>query len=237
MAAVPTDWLMTLLPKHGGDDGGERPLRSLALPKIPADPQGPAIDHRADRGRSIRAGDRVERRRRRADERRWHRRDNRDRARRWLGRRLQQSDVRARHDARWPRGSRDQTIKVTRAWEPKDNGLPAHLDEDGVASLQLDPGAPVNIVIPALPYRAQPPPQARVTCGEPPRADRQRGAPSLADQVEMDKWLGAAVAAARSGIRSPRVLAQRLRCASMRAVRARRPPAATRSIAASPTSC
>ncbi|MCX5742310.1 MAG: MG2 domain-containing protein [Proteobacteria bacterium] len=78
-------------------------------------------------------------------------------------------------------------IKVTRAWEASDPGLEATLDEDGVASLQLDPGAPVSIVIPALPYRPGKP-AATVTRGEAAELILGDGAP-LADQVEMDRWL------------------------------------------------
>src|SRR6185295_12897628 len=56
-------------------------------------------------------------------------------------------------------------VTVRRAWQPGDPGITAELDEDGVASLQLDPGAPVNIVIPALPWRPSPRPPV-VTRGE-----------------------------------------------------------------------
>jgi len=49
-------------------------------------------------------------------------------------------------------------LLVKRLWEPTDKGVVAEADEDGVASLQLDPGPPVNVVIPALPFR--PPPKA-----------------------------------------------------------------------------
>jgi hypothetical protein len=51
------------------------------------------------------------------------------------------------------------TLNVKRLWEPSDPGTDAEADEDGVASLQLDPGPPVNVVIPAMPFR--PPPRAR----------------------------------------------------------------------------
>ncbi|MDB4957506.1 MAG: hypothetical protein JWO36_5075, partial [Myxococcales bacterium] len=78
-------------------------------------------------------------------------------------------------------------INVKRAWQANDNGIDATLDEDGVASLQLDPGAPVNVVIPAAPYRPQPK-QALVTRGEPQELIGDEGAP-LVDQEAMDKWL------------------------------------------------
>lgn len=49
-------------------------------------------------------------------------------------------------------------LTVKRLWEPTDKGVTAEADEDGVASLQLDPGPAVNVIIPALPFR--PPPKA-----------------------------------------------------------------------------
>ncbi len=78
-------------------------------------------------------------------------------------------------------------VTVTRAWQPHDRGMAAELDEDGVASLQLDPGAPVNIVIPPRPWRPAPRPPL-VARGEPRELIGGQGAP-LADQVELDKWL------------------------------------------------
>lgn len=78
-------------------------------------------------------------------------------------------------------------VKLKRTWQQNDNGLDGELDEDGVASMQIDPGAPVNIVIPALPWRPEPK-EALVTRGEATEMLGTEGA-SLADQVEMDKWL------------------------------------------------
>lgn len=78
-------------------------------------------------------------------------------------------------------------IRVKRAWEPADPGIRSTTDEDGVASLQIDPGPPVNVVIPPLPVRP-----------EPRRAAIQRtgveellhgAAASLADQVALDGWM------------------------------------------------
>ena len=80
-------------------------------------------------------------------------------------------------------------IKVKRAWQGDDPGLDAELDDDGVASLQLDPGPPVNVVIPARPYRPAPR-AAAVTRGEAEELIAGEGA-SLADQIEMDRWLAA----------------------------------------------
>lgn len=80
-------------------------------------------------------------------------------------------------------------VNVKRAWQPSDNGINELLDEDGVASLQVDPGAPVNVVIPAQPFRPAPR-AALVTRGEARELIGGEGAP-LADQVEMDRWLPA----------------------------------------------
>ncbi len=50
------------------------------------------------------------------------------------------------------------TLNVKRLWEPTDKGTDAVVDSDGVASVQVDPGPPVNVVVPAMPFR--PPPKA-----------------------------------------------------------------------------
>ena len=80
-------------------------------------------------------------------------------------------------------------ITVARAWQPNDRGIAAELDEDGVASLQLDPGAPVNIVIPAAPWR--PTPKRQVVARGGTRELIGGEAATLADQVELDRWLPA----------------------------------------------
>jgi hypothetical protein len=79
-------------------------------------------------------------------------------------------------------------IIVRRTWDARDPGVPTVTDEDGVASLQLDPGPPINVVIPPPPYR--PPPKAAVVSRNEPR-DLLGGSASLADQVVMDRWLPA----------------------------------------------
>jgi len=83
----------------------------------------------------------------------------------------------------------NRPITVKRAWQPNDAGVTAQLDADGVASLQLDPGPPVNVVIPALPWRPAARPQL-VTRGEIEDLLGDDGA-ALADQVEIDRWLAA----------------------------------------------
>jgi hypothetical protein len=77
-------------------------------------------------------------------------------------------------------------VKVTRAWQIDDPGIDADLDEDGVASLQIDPGPANNIVIPARPWRPAPK-RDLVSRGEALELIGDTGAP-LPDQVEMDRW-------------------------------------------------
>ncbi|HZN92168.1 MAG TPA: MG2 domain-containing protein, partial [Myxococcales bacterium] len=48
---------------------------------------------------------------------------------------------------------RGAELEIKRAWDPRDKGVKATTDEDGVASLQLDPGPPVNVIVPAMPVR------------------------------------------------------------------------------------
>lgn len=77
-------------------------------------------------------------------------------------------------------------LVVRRAWEAADPGIKTETDEDGVATLQLDPGPAVNVVIPGLPLRPPPRPPVveRTQLGE-----RLTGAePSLAEQLEIDAW-------------------------------------------------
>ena len=77
-------------------------------------------------------------------------------------------------------------VTVKRAWDATDTGTTEPADADGVAAIQIDPGAPVNVVIPALP--ARPPPRKQPI---------QRNAVSdlvssngigLADRLAMDRW-------------------------------------------------
>lgn len=49
-------------------------------------------------------------------------------------------------------------ILVTRAWRDDDKGYEATTDVDGVASVQIDPGDPVTVVLPQQPIRFRPPP-------------------------------------------------------------------------------
>jgi hypothetical protein len=180
----PPEWQDKLLPKKAitGDNG----RFELALPKIPADLQGQvtvsariaAIDPAGDRvegtARVLLSEDAIQ-----------------ASAVTELGGLVQGFNNRlyvrvATADGR-PLAS--TKIKVKRAWQADDPGTDADLDEDGVASLQFDPGPPVNIVIPPAPWRPQPK-AALVARGEPTELIGGEGA-SLADQVEMDKWLAA----------------------------------------------
>ncbi len=48
-------------------------------------------------------------------------------------------------------------VTASRAWDATDPGVTGIADADAVAALQLDPGKPVSVVIPPLPYRPPPP--------------------------------------------------------------------------------
>jgi hypothetical protein len=89
----------------------------------------------------------------------------------------------------------DTELVVKRAWEPNDPGVTAITDEDGVAVLQLDPGAPVNVVVPPMPVRPLPRPPVVVRG---PGKDLVTGqAAALADQLALDRLNGALVPCAR----------------------------------------
>jgi hypothetical protein len=52
----------------------------------------------------------------------------------------------------------DREISVTNRWDPRAGTQTARTDADGVASLQLDPGEPVNLLVPPPPLRQAPKP-------------------------------------------------------------------------------
>lgn len=181
----PTDWQETRLPKQAVTGATGR--FELALPKIPDDLQGkvtltarisavdPAGDRVAGAATVLLSQDGIE-----------------ASAVTELGDGLVESfNNRLYVRVARPDGEvlRNTKIRVKRTWQPNDNGIEAVLDEDGVASLQIDPGAPVNIVIPAAPYRPAPRPPL-VRHGEVEELIAGDGA-SLADQVEIDRWLAA----------------------------------------------
>ncbi len=49
-------------------------------------------------------------------------------------------------------------INVKRAWSPGDEGIDAELDSDGVTRIQMDPGRPISVIVPAMPIRKSPRP-------------------------------------------------------------------------------
>lgn len=80
------------------------------------------------------------------------------------------------------------TLNVKRLWEASDKGTDAEVDDDGVGSVQLDPGPPVNVVIPAMPFRPPPktPPVTRQSLEE--LLDLgETGEVSLADRLAFDR--------------------------------------------------
>ncbi|HEX3757554.1 MAG TPA: MG2 domain-containing protein [Kofleriaceae bacterium] len=187
----PAEWQDHLLPRHAQTSASGR--FDLALPEIPADLQGwvtltariaavdPAGDRAAGAASVLLSQDGIE-----------------ASAVTELGDGLVESFNNRMYlrvttpDGRVLSGTR---LTVRRAWVPGDRGVAAQTDEDGVASLQIDPGAPVNIVIPALPYRPPPRPPA-VTRGEVSELIGGHDA-ALADQLELDRWLPALAGCAR----------------------------------------
>jgi MG2 domain len=78
-------------------------------------------------------------------------------------------------------------VLVKRAWEPSDPGQTAETDADGVASVQLDPGPPVNIVEDPMPVR--PPPAPPPVSRSAPQELLQGEEVSLSALTAMDRWL------------------------------------------------
>jgi hypothetical protein len=80
------------------------------------------------------------------------------------------------------------TLSVKRAWDASDRGTDTEVDEDGVGALQLDPGAPVNVVIPAMPFRLPPrsPPVLRQALRDLLDLD-ESGEVSLNDRLTFDR--------------------------------------------------
>ncbi len=81
------------------------------------------------------------------------------------------------------------TVTVRRAWDPTDEGVSGKADADAVAAIQLDPGKPVTVVIPPLPYRPPPPSeQRRVFRTALKDLFGTGGDPSLDERVIVDRW-------------------------------------------------
>ncbi|HET7505441.1 MAG TPA: MG2 domain-containing protein [Kofleriaceae bacterium] len=187
----PTDWQTTGLPKRAQTSPSGR--FELALPQVPADLQG-MVTLAARISAVDGAGDRVEG----AAQVLLSQDAIQVSAVTELGDGLVESfNNRLYLRVTTPDGRVVPGAKVTvkRAWQPGDRGVEAALDEDGVASLQIDPGAPVNIVVPAPPWRPAPRP-ALVSRGEPRELIGGEGA-SLADQVAFDRWLAPLATCAR----------------------------------------
>jgi hypothetical protein len=89
----------------------------------------------------------------------------------------------------------DTELVVKRAWDPNDPGVTAVTDEDGVAALQLDPGPPVNVVVPPMPVRPPPRPPV-VVRGESKDLVTGQG-PPMADQLALDRLNGTLAPCAR----------------------------------------
>ncbi|MFT4977963.1 MAG: hypothetical protein ACI8S6_003871, partial [Myxococcota bacterium] len=89
----------------------------------------------------------------------------------------------------------DTDITVRRAWDPTDPGKEARTDADGVASLQIDPGPPVNVVIPPPPVRPPPRKQpVKLTDARDLLQDRES---TLAERLRMDEWIAPLESCAR----------------------------------------
>ena len=82
-------------------------------------------------------------------------------------------------------------VTVRRAWDPADEGVTGQADADAVAAVQFDPGKPVSVVIPPLPYRPPPPSeQRRVFRTGLKDLFGYGGEPSLDERVILDRWDG-----------------------------------------------
>lgn len=104
------------------------------------------------------------------------------------------------------------TLLVKRAWDPTDEGTEVETDEDGVASVQVDPGPPVNIVVPPMPVRPpkRPDPVVRTSA----RELIQSREPTLKELTSMDGWNEALAPCARFVERGSRDVEVSLRVAS-----------------------
>ena len=80
---------------------------------------------------------------------------------------------------------RQTRVRITRAWDPGDEGQIVTTDVDGVAALQIDPGPAVTVVEPGYPVRPAVMPAAVERVG---LIDHlRRSGPTLADQSVLDK--------------------------------------------------
>jgi len=86
-------------------------------------------------------------------------------------------------------------LLVKRAWDPTDKGTETQTDDDGVASLQVDPGPPVNVVVPAMPVRPPRRPDAVERTGAEELVSQRE--PTLRELTAMDGWNGPLATCAR----------------------------------------
>ncbi|NVJ26921.1 hypothetical protein HUW62_37455 [Myxococcus sp. AM011] len=79
-------------------------------------------------------------------------------------------------------------LTVTRAWDARDEGVRGVTDEDGVAAFQLDPGPPVNVVVPPLPVRRLPPPPP-VRLAQLKNLMEAGSGPTLKERLAVEGWV------------------------------------------------
>jgi hypothetical protein len=79
-------------------------------------------------------------------------------------------------------------LTVKRAWDARDEGVRAVTDEDGVAAFQLDPGPPVNVVLPPMPVRPEPPSPPVALSGV-RNLLSDSAEVGLEDQLALERWL------------------------------------------------
>ena len=108
-------------------------------------------------------------------------------------------------------------LRVDKTWDPSDEPIVATTDEDGVASIQVDPGPPVTVLVPAMPLRPAPLPAA-VSLDD-ARDMMGGGDLSLADRRALDRWLGILKPCARYVVDNGHVVALGVRVAPSGAVR------------------
>ncbi|WP_342378597.1 MG2 domain-containing protein [Myxococcus stipitatus] len=81
-------------------------------------------------------------------------------------------------------------LTVTRAWDERDEGVRGVTDEDGVAAFQLDPGPPINVVVPPMPVR-RPPPPPPVKLSSMRSLLEPGNEPTLQERLAVESWLPA----------------------------------------------
>ncbi len=80
------------------------------------------------------------------------------------------------------------SLRLRRAWDGKDKGVMATTDADGVARFQVDPGAPVTIVLPQNPVRKRPRSQIGEVRYVSTEDSLHGGSLDVDAQVALDRW-------------------------------------------------